>query len=346
MKTVKSKKVGLFTDIHIGLGQNSSLWHDTIIQFAMWASMFYSNKGINDLFIPGDIFHNRDEIGVNTLSVAAEFFDILKDFNIYIVVGNHDAYFKERSDVNSVSIFKGWPNITVIDKKPLLVKAGEKTISFIPWGTEVENIPQADICFGHFEIETFKMNNFKVCDRGMESGSLLSKSPLVISGHFHRKDERTYSKGKIVYLGSPYQQNFGDAYDERGIYIFDIDTEELEFFENTVSPKHIKYRLSNGSAISLEDAKKEIPGNLISLVPIDLTPEEINDWSNKIQSHGPKSFRIDYGQESDNTTDFNINNSYTSIDIPQSITTYVKTLDHKHTDEVVEYLLETYNSLI
>ena len=237
---IKSKEIGIFSDIHIGLGQDSSTWHKIILDFSKWVRKVYTDLGINDIIIPGDIFHNRSEISVNTLSVAKEFFENLKDFRIFISAGNHDCYYKDRSDVNSISLFKGWNNIVVIDKEPLIIEAKGKKISLIPWGTEIENIPKADICFGHFEIQTFKMNSYKVCDHGIESVSLLDKSPLIFSGHFHTRDDRSYKKGRIVYVGSPYQQNFGDIDQIRGIYTFNPEFGDLNFIENDKSPKHIK----------------------------------------------------------------------------------------------------------
>ena len=113
------------------------------------------NQEIKDIFILGDVFHHRSEISVNTLSVSQQFFKILEDFNIIILVGNHDAYYRDRSDVNSISIFDGWSNITTIDESYSDNFFG-KTLSFWPWGCPIENIPESDILFGHFEIESFR----------------------------------------------------------------------------------------------------------------------------------------------------------------------------------------------
>jgi DNA repair exonuclease SbcCD nuclease subunit len=348
MYTIKSKKIGVFTDIHIGLGQDSTIWHNNILQFANWVKELFLNKGINDIIIPGDIFHNRSEISVNTLDVAKEFFKILKEFRIIISTGNHDCYYKDRSDVNSVSMFGGWNNIVIVDKEPLLIKAGDKTISLIPWGTPTEDIPGSDICFGHFEINSFHMNSFKICDHGIESKSLLDKSPFIISGHFHKREFRKYDKGEIAYIGSPYQQNFGDAGDERGVYILDIDNKELEFFENTLAPKHIKISLKalQEGSIDATYLKEIIPNNMVSFV-IDkpLEPEKITLISSKLQNLNPKFYRVEYkvaGELGNNQGD---NNDYTGVDILKSIEDFVGTLEVQHKPEVINYLTELYTKL-
>ena len=80
MPKLNSQYIGLFSDIHIGLGQDSSVWHKNILEFAHWVSDVYTNKGISEIIIPGDIFHNRNEISVNTLAMAKEFFEIFKNW--------------------------------------------------------------------------------------------------------------------------------------------------------------------------------------------------------------------------------------------------------------------------
>lgn len=346
--TIKSKEIGVFSDIHLGLGQDSSIWHKSVLEFATWVRDLYTTKGINDIIIPGDIFHNRNEISVNTLTIAKEFFTILKDFRIFISTGNHDCYYKDRSDVNSINMLDGWSNIVIIDKEPLLIEAGNKTISLIPWGTDVTDIPSSDICFGHFEINSFYMNSFKVCDHGVESYSLLDKAPFVLSGHFHKRELRSYDKGKIYYVGSPYQQNFGDAGDERGVYILNIETEEINFFENNISPKHIKIILSqlqNGIQDS-QYLKDKVPNNMVSLV-IDenITPDKVPLLSSKIQNLNPKFFRIDY-KIKDNENDLNNSSKeYTAVDIPQSMEDFIESLEVQHKPEIISYLNEIYTQL-
>ena len=211
---------------------------------------------IKDIIICGDVFHYRDEIAVNSLQIAKQFFDILKEYNIVMITGNHDCYYKDTSCVNSLSLFSGWNNITVIDKLHT-EEIYNKTISFVPWGEQIKKIPKCDLIFGHFELENFKMNNFKVCDNGDNPDELLKKSKMIITGHFHLKDERKFKNGKILYLGNPFQMDFGDAESEKGFYVLDFDKiQEPVFYRNTVSPKHKKLLLSE--LISFDGVTPEI----------------------------------------------------------------------------------------
>ena len=56
MYTIKNKKIGIFSDIHIGINQDSSNTHNNLLDFAKWASETFLNRGISDIIIPGDIF--------------------------------------------------------------------------------------------------------------------------------------------------------------------------------------------------------------------------------------------------------------------------------------------------
>lgn len=348
---IKGTKIGIFSDIHIGLGQDSSIWHENILDFARWAAEVYSSKGINEILIPGDVFHNRNEISVNTLSTAKQFFDILSDFKIYISTGNHDCYYKERSDVNSVSLFDGWNNITIIDKTPSIFEVvnSTKTLSMIPWGTDIKCIPgDIDYCVGHFEIKSFKMNNHAVCDHGMASEELLKKSKYIITGHFHKRTHRIYENGTILYLGSPYQQNFGDVDEERGIYIFDLSNAEFEFIENKISPKHIKLSLTKilSKELPASYIKNTVPNNMVCLmVDTEILPEELSLISAKLQKLNPKFFRMDYKVLESSIVLGETNNQYDSVDIPKNINDFVNALEVQHKEDINSYLNNLYLKL-
>ncbi len=176
-------QVCCISDIHIGVHQNSAQWHNIILDWAKWLSGELKSKDIHDIIISGDFFHYRDEIAVNTIHFATKILNEWRDFNIIILVGNHDAWYKDRSDVNSLSILDGWDNITVISETSTSVVFG-KQVTFAPWGTNPVDIPKSDVIFGHFEIQTFKHNSFKICSEGIRSSDLLNKAKLVISGPF------------------------------------------------------------------------------------------------------------------------------------------------------------------
>jgi DNA repair exonuclease SbcCD nuclease subunit len=339
---IKNKHIGCFSDIHLGIRQDSKEWHNIALDFAKWTSKLYKDRDIEDIIIPGDIFHNRSHISVETLSITKQFFDYFKDFNIYISAGNHDCFKKDTSDINSISILDGWNNIKIIDKEAVTIETNySKNITLVPWGVSLDNIPKSNVIFGHFEIDSFYMNSYKLCEHGFSYKDLFKIAPTIISGHFHKKDHRKYEKGQIIYLGSPYQHNFGDVKDERGIYIFNIETEDIEFIENTISPKHYK--------VSIDENFDEdiIKNNFISLIVDNQADEnQIIEFKGKLLNLNPKNIRIDYNENDSKIEVFDENKELGTSDLIKSIEEYIETLNPENKKEVVEYIKEMYNSLI
>jgi DNA repair exonuclease SbcCD nuclease subunit len=343
---IKNKKIGIFSDIHIGIGNESSIHNENVLKFSKWASNEFINNGITDIFILGDIFHNRNEISVETLSIADEFFKNFKDFRLFISTGNHDCFLKNKSDINSISILGGWSNITIYDKEIGLLKYKDKTISMVPWGFDPVDIPKTDYMFGHFEINTFNMNTYKQCEHGLSSGSLLDKSPFILSGHFHSKQQRDYKKGKIIYLGSPYQQNFGDMSEDRGVYILNLETSELSFIKNDISPKYFKLKITDYKKNPLL-FKSLIENNIISFILDEkISTEDIILYKEKIFKDNPKHIRVDYENIDDTILVSNNNTDYNSSNILSSIEDFVTSMDIDHKKETIDYLKDLYNKLI
>lgn len=348
MISFRDSTIALISDIHLGVHQDSTSWHNVCLNFAKWLDVELKQRGISDIVIPGDVFHDRSEISVNTVSIAHKFFETLKNYNIIITVGNHDCFYKDRADINSASILTGWPNITVVDQLQYVTQFGKK-MSFVPWATNVDVLEPSDIVFGHFELNSFYHNNYKVCTHGIPTTNILSKGKFIITGHFHKTELRQYDEGHILYVGSPYQQTFADVDCINGCYIFNIEKLKIEdFIENTVSPKHIKLKLSDCTTgvYNLEKLKEVIPGNIISfIVDKQVTPEQANLFASKLHTLKPFSLRTDFNYEHQNSISES-SVDFTAVDISKAIEEFVNTLDIELKHDVVNYLLDLYKQTI
>lgn len=337
---LKNSKVCCFSDLHLGVHQNSSQWHDIAIEFGKWLKKNLKDHDIKDIIFCGDLLHYRDEIAVNTIQATSEFLNLLKEFNIIMIPGNHDCYFKNNSSVHSLSILKGHKNITVLDKPTSEIFFGKK-LMFAPWGTDITEMTNSDIIFGHFEIATFKLNETKICEHGMTSDNLLSRAPLVISGHFHTRQEREYSNGKIVYLGSPFHMDFGDS-GSRGFTILNIENNEMEFIENNISPVHIKVSLSDVKNENIKLNKKLVHNNFIKIiVDTNYEPEEVEELIKNVNTSSPNNLTIDYKyntavQKVVSDVDF------ASVDVADAIKEFINKLDIENKKSIIDYTLELY----
>ena len=350
MIKIYDPKVAVIADIHFGLHSNSDQWHNIIMDYGVWLKSELDKKGIKDIFVLGDIFHDREEIGVKTLFTTEKFFQLFSDpvspYNIVMITGNHDSYFRDNSDINSVSVFKGWNNIQVIDSAESVEYMG-KTLMFSPWGADFTAFPdKIDILFGHLEINTFKKNVLKLCDDGIDSATLFTKADLVMSGHFHLRDERKYPDDKqIVYVGCPYPQSWNDFDDVKGYYILDLPTSKFEFTENAVSPRYHKIPLSQFfDKATLPTIKKLIPNNFIKII----VDQENFDYSkleklmNTLLLMKPMELSSDFVQEK-----VALSESYDSIhlDTKTMMTEFVEHLDLDNEDlqtKVIKELEEIY----
>ena len=350
MKIVKSpfkgNKICCISDIHIGVHQNGAMWHDVVLTWAKWLRNELINKGIEDIIIGGDLFHYRDEIAVNTIQVATEVLKIWKPFNIGILIGNHDSYYKDKVDVHSLSILSGWSNITIFDKVTT-IEHQKKKLTFCPWGTEIYEIPDdSDIIFGHFEIETFKLNAFKICFNGIKSSELLKKCDLISPGHFHLREERQYKNGTILYLGNPFQMDFGDVNSSKGYYILDVFNKSYDFTENVESPKHIKLHLSELAREGrlTKRTKKSIKNNILRFI-IDrtITPDEVDMVLKKFTSLKPLSMNVDYAINFDR---FGLSDELeydlSGVDIPTAIEEFVALLEIEDKEKIIDHTLDLY----
>jgi DNA repair exonuclease SbcCD nuclease subunit len=241
--------------------------------------------------------------------------------------------------------FRHWPNITVVDKLCTLT-AGEKKLSLVPWGVPLKEVEPCDAIFGHYDINGFKLNDHEVCTGGLDVNDFFAKTPLVVSGHYHLRSDRKYTKGTVLYVGSAYQLNFSDAETSKGFYIINTQDNTYEFVENNTSPKHFNIRLSE--LIQKEGIDDELierfENNLIKLI-IDrnICPEDTDFLINKLKLLKPAHFVVDYVTT---FTPLNVNkehNGFSGISIEQSITDFVELLEINNKEEVSKYVLDLYS---
>lgn len=291
----KNNKVLFFSDLHLGVHQNSQMWHDICLNLAEWIKGVMEINKLDTIFFAGDVFHDRHEIGVNTLHTAKKFFNILKNYQIHLVPGNHDAFLSSTVEVNSVEILET-ENIFVYTN-PTTIQVDEKLVTFCPWKTVVKDLKNVDMLVGHFEIQNFKMNATKICDHGDSSTDLLEKANAVITGHFHLREHRNYENDKFVlYLGSPYEMDFGDRGQKKGVTIIDFDNKfNTKFVENTVTPKHYRIKISEILNKKYSNISEIINNNIISLyVDQKIDALTLDLLISKLTQHAPLQFRTEF----------------------------------------------------
>ncbi len=226
-------------DWHLGVKADDE-WVQSIQLDGIKQAIEYSKKnGITTWIQYGDIFDVRKAITHKTMEFAREIVQMLGDAGItlHTVVGNHDMHFKNTLTPNaSTELLAKYPNVKVYDK-PTTVDFDGCLIDLIPWmceentGEILEHIKtsSASFCVGHWELNGFYFY------KGMKSHGLepdfLKTYKEVWSGHFHTISEAA----NVRYIGTPWTLTAGDENDPRGFWMFDTETERMEFIPNNTT---------------------------------------------------------------------------------------------------------------
>ena len=341
----KSGKVLFFSDLHLGVHQNSATWHNIALDLADWIDEVAIQHKIDTIFFAGDVFHDRHEIGVNTLHTAKKFFDKLSKYKVHLLPGNHDAFLSSTVEVNSVEILES-ENVFVYTN-PTTLLVGDKKVTFCPWKTDISNLEKVDMLVGHFEIMNFHMTATKICDHGSNSEDLLSKANCVVTGHFHTRDLRFYEDNKyILYLGSPYEMDFGDRGQRKGVSIIDFNAtgkESIKFIENNKTPKHFRIKISEIIQKKYTNFEEMIKNNLISLyVDSHVDTLTLDLLIGKLTQYNPLQFRTEFNILDKAQVDTKEVKKL-SIDIETAFHEFVEHIETKATKkEVLDKCLELY----
>ena len=162
---------------------------------------------------------------------------------LHLIIGNHDTYYKNTNEVNSMDELVGSDKCNIYTK-PQVVEFDGCPIQFMHWinagnydesMSALKNSP-SQILMGHLEVNGFEMHKGHKSEGGWDK-EMFRRFDLCFSGHFHHKSDN----GNVYYLGNPYEITWSDYNDKRGFHIYDTETMETEFIENPHSMFHKIY---------------------------------------------------------------------------------------------------------
>lgn len=214
------EKLIAFSDCHFGLKYNSNQHNQDCLEFIDWLIALAEREGIDTCIFLGDFHHHRSTINVSTLNYSMQALQKLNAAfkKTYMLIGNHDLFYKEKREVHSMVISENFENIQLIEE-PLFYD----DVVFMPWMIEEEwkdiKKIKTKYMFGHFEIPGFKMNAvIEMPDTGTIKSTHFKDLDYVFTGHFHKRQQR----GNIHYIGNPFGHSFADAWDtQRGCMLLE-----------------------------------------------------------------------------------------------------------------------------
>lgn len=336
-------KLAIFSDLHLGIKQNDESWQKIALEWCDEFKKSMIDRGVKDIAFLGDFFHSRNTISVDTLYTAGVFLDKLKDFNIHMIYGNHDLYYLSNSLVSAVSLFSSHPNITVY-KEPKVVKLGSKTCCFCGWGYDPLKY-EADVLFTHAEINAFKLGEKQApCEKGILCSDLLRRYKLIYSGHFHMRQDKVYATGKIKYVGNPFHMDYSDEGLPKGYDVFDIETGEIEFVENKLSPRFLRMKLSEMTEVyDINQLKSNIKNTFFKLlIDMNIKLEDLSELMVLISSAEPRTCISEWENGQNFSQDLS-SSTVEAINMEDCIRQFVDLLDIPNKEDVVEYVLNLFN---
>ena len=339
-------KIAMIADLHFGIKKADPTFMESQLRFFKEQFVPELNaSGIKDIWILGDVFDTRQAINTSVIYNVIDLFnETLKDFNIKIIVGNHDMYLTTDVGITSLKILSVLPHVTIYDKQTTLEIDGKK-ILMQPWIVDYaqEDLIKGkyDYAFMHADIIGFDMGGGRLSESGLMAKELLKKVDAVYTGHYHNGIHRQFEKGKsVTYLGAPYQLTRIDRGGTRGYHILDIATGEHTMVENKVSMKFTRHIYPD---VNLE----VIPGNVVDL---DI-PAEYNDQTKKISVLVTKLERlkpaypvnINYLPSEDDTEEIIDTENLNIITLFKNYISQVE-LEPVYKDKLYDSFIELYNN--
>ena len=214
------KKVACFTDIHFGMKGNSRIHNDDCEAFIYWFIEQAKAHGCETCIFLGDWHHHRSSTNVSTMNYTVSNMERLgKAFEkVYVIMGNHDLFYRDKREINSMEFIRNIPNIHIVNE---WIETDD--VAIVPWIVQDEwkRIPQMKqrYMFGHFELPYFQMNAMvEMPDVGGIKAEHFVNQEYMFTGHFHKRQVRN----NISYMGNAFPHNYADAGDdERGMMILE-----------------------------------------------------------------------------------------------------------------------------
>jgi DNA repair exonuclease SbcCD nuclease subunit len=255
-----------------------------------WIFKTAIERDINTLVFAGDLFQDRQRIHTisyeKTFNLIRQFMNAYPQLNMFLLVGNHDMWFNNKWDVSSISPLEAIRGIKVINQCGAVEVAPGYKMDFLPYTKNpIEDIAncfplKSDVLISHIAIDEAKLNSFTRAEVSVEYEGDMVKVDVdkftewkkIFSGHYHLTQK---IGDNFEYIGSPYELNFGEAFQQKHIIIFDTETLENEYVINNFSPKHLIIKENQLD-------RYELNGNFVQVIVDDITSTDLVDMRHKI----------------------------------------------------------------
>lgn len=234
----------------------------------------YREHGCSALWDLGDTTDDRTAVSIPTLQAVLSSlasFPGPKD-NIKLI-GNHEQWIKN-AQIHTGHIYEAFFEV-VCAESVCVHKTGNTHVVCCPFPADENEFikelkaiegDRSTILLGHFQVKGCSMNSGPALS-GVPK-DLLSKFGLVLLGHIHKPQSLST---RIHYVGSPFQQNFGEANENKRVGIVDTDSLEVVWVPIDNMPQYAE--------VDLDAFKRMVNENSEDRFKVILsTPEEAAEF--------------------------------------------------------------------
>jgi DNA repair exonuclease SbcCD ATPase subunit/DNA repair exonuclease SbcCD nuclease subunit len=214
----------------------------------------------------GDICHTKTQISPEYVSMASDFlFNLAEIAPTYVILGNHDGNLRNGNRQDSIT-----PIVDALDHKNLylLKNSGETvldnnfTLNVLSVFDEDNWIQPSDknkvnIALYHGSVTGCRTDIGWVMEHGENDISIFKNFDYAMLGDIHLENQILDKKGRVRYVGSTIQQNFGEASD-KGFLLWDIKGKK-DFTCKPILYTHPKPFISIRLTPKGKLPKKEVP---------------------------------------------------------------------------------------
>lgn len=262
-------------------------------RYKLWDVAVHAGDFFDEYKLDGEVLETASQI-INLIEHGRKPFYILK--------GNHD-------EDNKFSVLEHYRHFNLKYCKFItnnLVKNFENILMFfIPWGSllevkgrlrsvvnEINSVTSRNlfrILVGHFPVKGTEYSK-TICKEGILKSDIeyLTENKIVdvvLLGHHHKFQ---YICPKAMYIGSPFQKDFGEMGESHGYHIIEVENDFYTTFYPSKAPKFIEMTSSQASKMVLNDDVKGAVVRIMFGGNITQYPDEMKSVRQNVLNAGAR----------------------------------------------------------
>ena len=292
-------KIAVLNDTHTGIRNSSEIFLNNAEDF--YNNVFFpecEKQNIKQILHLGDYYDHRKFVNFKALNHNRRvFLDQLRirGMSMDIIPGNHDTYFKNTNELNSLKECLGhYMNEVNIVMEPKVMSYGSLNIGLVPWICQ-DNYDvcmnfikecKADWIGAHLELNGFELMRGVKNHHGMNP-KVFERFELVLTGHFHCSSKQD----NVWYLGSQMEFFWSDAHDPKYFHVIDTETRKIEKIRNP----HTLFEkvLYNDEEIDYNNYNKNFSKKFVKVVVVNKTdPFTFDRFIDNIQNQDIYELKI------------------------------------------------------